>query len=111
MTRPRLLAALAVVSLFMFSGCGTDVRQGIIGEWRGETPKQDFHFYDDGRVELNDLQHSTYSGVYTVTGGNQLTCTFDSPIFTEPIVMTAKITGDKLILTADTGREEIYFRR
>ncbi len=108
----RSTIAGIVVSLLLIAGCGgTDGKTDIVGEWKGETVKQDFHFFNDGRVELNDLQHSMYSGTWEITGGNTLSCTFDSPIFTEPVVMKIEIKGDKLTMTADSGRKEIYIRK
>ncbi len=111
MTRSRFAVVLAIALLLMIVGCGTDIKTGIIGEWKGETVKQDFHFFSDGRVELNDLKYSTYTGTYTITDGNTLTCTFENPIFTEPVVMKAKIDGKKLTLTAESGRKEVYVRK
>ena len=111
MTHRHLIAVLIVASFLLLVSCGTDIKTGIIGEWKGETVKQDFHFYSDGKVELNDLKYSMYTGTYTITDGNTLTCTFENPIFTEPVVMKAKIDGDKLTLTSDTGRKEIYVRK
>ena len=108
----RSIIVVAIVSSLMLAGCGggTDVKTGIVGEWKGETVKQDFQFFSDGRVELNDLQHSMYKGTWEIAGST-LTCTFESPIFTEPVVMNAEIKGDKLILTADSGRKEEYNRK
>lgn len=45
-------------------------------------------------MNLNGLQHAIYS-----------------PIFTEPIVMKVEIKGDKLTMTADSGRKEVYVRK
>ena len=111
MTHRRLIAVLIVASFLLLVSCGTDIKTGIIGEWKGETVKQDFHFYSDGKVELNDLKYSMYTGTYTITDGNTLNCTFENPIFKEPVVMKAKIDGNKLTLTSDTGRKEIYVRK
>ena len=106
-------AALITAAFSLLLACcgGTDVKTGIVGEWKGETVKQDFHFFSDGRVELNDLQHSTYKGIWEISDGNVLTCRFDSPIFTEPVVMKAEISGDRLTLKADSGRKEVYVRK
>jgi hypothetical protein len=109
-SKPSVFIILLIAA--MIAGCGgTDIKTGIVGEWKGETVKQDFHFYSDGRVELSDLQHSIYSGTYEITGSNTLTCTFESPIFTEPVVMKVDIKGDKLTMTADSGRKEVYVRK
>ena len=43
--------------------------------------------------------------------GDAPTCTFESPIFTEPVVMKVEIKGDKLTMTADSGRKEEYVRK
>lgn len=112
MKRSFLVIVLTAALFPVLAGCGgSSVETGIVGEWKGDTVKQDFHFYSDGRVELNDLQHSLYSGTYKITDGSTLTCTFESPIFTEPVVMKAEIKGDKLTLTADSGRKEVYTRK
>ena len=111
MSRKISAAAVMVILSLLLAGCGgTDVKTGIVGEWKGETVKQDFHFFSDGKVELNDLQHSKYTGTWVIDG-DKLTCTFDSPIFTEPVVMKVEISGDKLTMTADSGRKEEYTRK
>lgn len=111
MSRIRFITVLAVASILLLGGCGgTDVKTSIVGEWKGETVKQEFHFHSDGKVELNDLQHSVYFGTWEMTD-NKLTCKFESPIFTEPVVMKVEIKGDKLTMTADSGRKEVYVRK
>ena len=109
--RRSIMAGIVVSSLLLASCGGTDGKTDIVGEWKGDTVKQDFHFFSDGRVELNDLQHSVYSGTWEITDGSTLTCTFESPIFTEPVVMKMEIKGEKLTLTADSGRKEVYIRK
>ena len=99
-----------LVAMFTLTACGPDIETGIVGEWTGEVIKQDFVFYEDGYVDLIDRKYGTFEGEYTITDGNTLTCTFDSAIFTEPIMSKVKIKGDKLILKSSSGREDVYIR-
>jgi len=110
MRNRHLIAVLVAALSLVLAGCGTEVTTGIVGDWKGETVKQDFHFHSDGKVDLKDPGGSTYAGTYTVTDSNTLTCTFQSPVFSAPVVMEAEISGDTLTLTADSGREEVYVR-
>lgn len=106
--RSRYLSILAFI--FVLAACSPDIETGIVGEWTGEIINQDFVFYDDGQVELNDRKYGVFEGNYTITGDNTLTCTFESAIFTEPVVSKVKIKGDKLILISPNGRKDVYTR-
>jgi hypothetical protein len=96
--------------MFVLASCSPDIETGIVGEWTGKIINQDIVFYEDGQVDLNDRKYGTFEGDYTITDGNTLTCTFESAIFTEPLIYTVKIKGDKLILKRPNGREEVYVR-
>ena len=104
----RYLSILAF--MLVLAACSPDIETGIVGEWTGEVINQDFVFYDDGQVDLNDHKYGTFEGTYTITDGNTLTCTFESAIFTEPVISKVKIKGDKLILISSSGREDVYIR-
>ncbi len=101
-----LLPLLALVALTLAS-CGGDVSKDILGEWKGDGIKQDIEFSEDGTVLMKGHEHSTYEGTYTLVG-NELTCTFLK--LSQPVVMTVKISGSKMVLTAKSGREERYRR-
>lgn len=103
------LRILVLSLLTLLSACSSDVTEEITGSWRGETVKQNFTFYLDGRIVLEDLRNSTYEGVYTLVG-DTLTCSFDSPVFSRDVVMTVNISGDEMVLTSDRDREEVYSR-
>ena len=95
--------------LLLLIACSSNVERDIIGEWRGTIAKQDLAFYEDGRVEMKGHGHGTYQGVYRVTNGNELTCTF--PRLSKPVKSTAKISGNKMTLTFPSGREEAYVKK
>jgi hypothetical protein len=94
----------------LLMSCSADIPTEIVGYWKGDVVPQDLSFTADGRVEIVDHKYSTYGGTYRVTDGNVLTCDIDHNIFTELLVYTVKIKGDKLILT-EGKREEVYHRR
>ncbi|MDH3217015.1 MAG: DUF5640 domain-containing protein [Candidatus Krumholzibacteria bacterium] len=106
----KRVAVLVFLLAVVLSACSSEVEPTIVGAWKGETIQQDFRFYDDGRIELNDRDNSQYRGTYTITEGNVMTCQFESSIFTSPVVRTVEIKGEKLILTDNRGTEEIYVR-
>lgn len=92
--------------MFIITACTQNVEIEIIGFWEGVSLKQNFHFYENSEVELNDLKHGVYRGVYKITDGDTLECEFEG--FAFPVVRTVRIKGDKLILTDKNGIEEIY---
>ncbi len=100
-----------IICLFclMMAGCSSNVESDIVGEWKGKVVKQDLVFHEDGRVEMKGHQHSVYYGNYKLEDDNKLTCVFEK--LSQPVECTAKIKGDKLILTHQGGREEVYDRK
>lgn len=92
--------------IFIITACTQNIETGIIGLWEGVSLKQNFHFYENGEVELTDLKHGVYRGVYKITDEGSLECEFEG--FAFPVVRTIRIRGDKLILTDKNGIEEIY---
>ena len=91
--------------MFIITACTQNFETAIIGSWEGVSLKQNFHFYENGNVELNDLKHGVYRGSYKITG-DTLECKFER--FAFPVVRTVRIKGDKLILIDKNGIEEIY---
>jgi hypothetical protein len=103
------LVPLCLALLLVSCGGGGDVSTEIVGYWKGDVVPQDLRFSADGKVEIVDHKHSTYRGTYRLSEGNVLTCDIDHNIFNEPLVFTAKVEGETLIL--DTGgRGETYHR-
>ena len=101
----KLLFSAALVLLLL--ACSQDLAPELLGSWQGESLQQNFTFYADGRVELQDLKYSTYNGTYQLTG-KSLECRFDN--FASPVVREVKISGDKLVLIDKNGRQEVYRR-
>jgi hypothetical protein len=105
----NLWVLFAIAALFI--SCETaNIPRDIVGYWEGDTVPQDISFSADGRLKINDHKYSTYTGSYTITDGNVLTCKMDQNLFTEPIIKTVKIKGDKLTLI-EKSRKEVYYRR
>jgi hypothetical protein len=102
---------LALLGLFclIVAGCSSDVQTDIVGEWKGMTAKQDLAFFSDSRVEMKGHSHGVYKGRYTIEDGNKLTCDF--PRLSKPVICTAKIRGEKLLLVFPGGREEVYTKK
>lgn len=104
----RFLMLVSLISLIM-TGCGSDVENEIVGEWKGTTAKQDLVFYEDGLIEMKGHKHGVYEGRYTIEDGNKLTCNFER--LSKPVKCTARIRGDNLTLVHPGGREEVYQRK
>ena len=100
----------ALALLISLSACTVDIPKTIIGYWEGETVKQDLSFSSDNRIQIIDHKHSTYTGSYTISEGNLLTCNMDQMLFRGPMVRRVEIKGNKLILT-EKNRREVYHRR
>lgn len=105
----KIRRAFILIVIIILTACSKDIKTEIIGLWEGVSLKQNIRFYEDGRVELKDLKHGLYRGRYKLTEGNTLNCEFDR--FAHPVVRIVKIRSDKLILTAKSGREEIYRKK
>ncbi len=93
----------------IFAGCSSNVENEIIGEWEGETVKQNLLFHEYGHIEMKDHKHGLYDGQYIIEDGNKLR--FDFERLSRPIKCTAKISGKKLTLVHPGGREEIYYKK
>ncbi len=106
----KRLAGCLFVLLLLAACSSSNIPRDIVGYWEGETLKQDMMFTADGRVEVVDKEHSTYTGTYRITDGNVLTCDMDQAIFSGPVVRTVQISGSELTLS-EKSRKEVYHRR
>jgi hypothetical protein len=104
-TRPILIGML----LFFTSACSDDIETELIGHWEGVSLQQNFTFYQDGRVKLQDLKHGTYQGRYHISENDLLTCEFEQ--FSRPVIRTIEISGDTLILHNPKSTDEKYRRK
>lgn len=100
---------LICMLLFFMSACSSDIETELIGNWEGVSLQQNFTFYQDGRVELHDLKHGIYQGIYRISENDLLTCEFEG--FSRPVVRTLEIDGDTLILHNPKSTDEKYRRK
>lgn len=106
--RKQVLLIQLILAGVMLAACSEDPATAIIGEWKGETLKQDFHFYSDGRTVLTDHKLGRHEGICFVHE-NRLLCEFQR--FAYPVERTVKISGNKMVMTNKSGNEEIYKRK
>jgi len=107
MKAKRILAfALCVLMLLtVFTGCGGNLEEQLVGAWYSEGGSPEFMLYDDGTCEI---AHSYGSGTWAVVNGDQLKVTdyYGDVDFLATIIkiedgyMTVKKNGKEMTLVS-----------
>jgi len=105
----KIFKFASILLFFLLTGCGEPIETAIIGSWDGNSPPQELQFFDDGSLVLKDRKlNRTYKGNYLIEG-SRLQMEFSA--FNRPVVREASVSGDELILSRDSGPDEILRRR